>query len=159
MLSANVLSSIFLFLGLAMAAPSPSAEVMAQAEARAELDTRACVINGEDCHGERTCIAGGISCEYADGSKYLYPTTLPSIYSRTEPITSPQPLRDDLREKSTAANTHSSPSPGRCAKLSATDGSFTAWCPNGHWDKGVYHDIYTGAGCISAFTALGRHSC
>lgn len=48
---------------------------------------------------------------------------------------------------------------GRCARLASTDGSFTAYCPNGHWDNGVYHDIYTGASCISVFTALGRHSC
>ncbi|KAJ4389341.1 hypothetical protein N0V93_006808 [Gnomoniopsis smithogilvyi] len=120
MQSTTFITSIVLFLGLAMAAPGPKSDLMARdgqelVETRAELDTRACVINGEDCHGERTCIAGGISCEYADGS--------------------------------------------RCAKLAATDGSFTAWCPNGHWDKGVYHDIYTGAGCISIFTALGRHSC
>lgn len=59
-----------------MAAPGPKNEIMARdgqetVETRAELDTRACVINGEDCHGERTCIAGGISCEYADGSKFI----------------------------------------------------------------------------------------
>lgn len=48
---------------------------------------------------------------------------------------------------------------GRCARLASTDGSFTAYCPDGHWDDGVYHDIYTGASCISVFTALGRHSC
>lgn len=74
MLSANVFTTIVLFLGLAVAAPGPNAELMARdgmevVETRAELDTRACVINGDDCHGERTCIAGGISCEYKDGSK------------------------------------------------------------------------------------------
>lgn len=76
MLSSNVLTSIVLFLGLAMAAPGPSASLMARdgvehdaVEVRAELETRACVINGKDCHGERTCVAGGISCKYADGSE------------------------------------------------------------------------------------------
>lgn len=66
MLSANIFTSVVLFLGLAMAAPSPSEDMVASAnQARAE-----CIINGpENCHGERTCIAGGISCEYADGSK------------------------------------------------------------------------------------------
>lgn len=67
MLSANVFASIALFLGLAMAAPQPHADVLA----RDNLEARdGCIINGPDnCHGERTCVAGGISCEYADGSK------------------------------------------------------------------------------------------
>lgn len=69
MLSANVFTSIVLFLGLAMAAPGPNQDLMARDGAEVSLDKRECVINGPDCHGERTCIAGGISCEYADGSK------------------------------------------------------------------------------------------
>lgn len=75
MLSTNVFTSIVLFLGLAIAAPGPSQDLMARDnqtrgnETHGGLEARACVINGDDCHGERTCIAGGISCKYADGSK------------------------------------------------------------------------------------------
>lgn len=60
---------ISLFLSLAVAAPNPHADVVARDGEENSLEARACVINGDDCHGERTCIAGGISCEYADGSK------------------------------------------------------------------------------------------
>lgn len=50
-------------------------------------------------------------------------------------------------------------SKGRCAKFTSHGKSFTGWCPDGHWDKGVYHDGYSGAACISLLAVLGRHHC
>lgn len=81
MLCANVFTSIVLFLGLTLAAPGPSKELMARDGQ--ELETRECIIGGGDtggCHGERTCVAGGISCQYKDGSEF-YPPDIPSPFA------------------------------------------------------------------------------